>query len=187
MPILPREPDTFPEDLFEEHRLAEQAEGRWWAIYTLPRREKELVRRLRGLGIWHYCPLVARKYRSPAGRRRTVWVPLFPSYVFLLGTEMDRYQAFSTQCVSRTLEVADQQELVQDLLRIRRMIESGLPVTPEAHLEPGHRVRIRSGPLIGLEGVVIRRRGQDRLLVAVQFLQKGASVEIADFQVERID
>ncbi len=187
MPILPREPDTFPEDLFEGHRLREQAEGRWWALYTLPRREKELMRRLRGMGIWHYCPLMCRKYQSPAGRARTVWVPLFPSYVFLLGTEMDRYQAMTTQCVSRTLDVPDPEELVHDLRQIRRLIASGLPLTPEARLDPGDRVRIRSGPLMGLEGVVIRRRGQDRLLVAVQFLQKGASVEIADFQLERID
>ena len=48
------------------------------------------------------------------------------------------------------------------------------------------RVRIRSGPLTGLEGLVIRRRGQDRLLVAVEFLQQGASVQIDDFEVERI-
>ncbi|MCS7306072.1 MAG: antitermination protein NusG [Thermoguttaceae bacterium] len=186
MPILPREPDSFPEDLLEEHRLGERADGRWWALYTLPRREKELVRRLRGMGIWHYCPLVCRRYQSPAGRRRTVWIPLFPSYVFLLGSEMERYLALTTQCVSRTLEVPDEAELVHDLRQIWRLIQSGLPLTPEARLEPGDRVRIRSGPLVGLEGVVIRRRGEDRLLVAVQFLQKGASIELADFQVERI-
>lgn len=187
MPILPREPDTFPEDLFEEHRLAEQPEAHWWALYTLPRREKELVRRLRRMEIWHYSPFICRRYRSPTGRARTVWAPLFPGYVFLLGTEMDRYQAMTTQCVSRWLEVPDEKELLHDLRQIRRLIESGLPLAPEARLEPGHRVRIRSGPLVGLEGVVIRRRGQDRLLVAVQFLQKGASVELADFQVEQID
>jgi transcriptional antiterminator RfaH len=85
------------------------------------------------------------------------------------------------------LEVPDEEELVHDLRQIWRVIQSGVSLTPEARLEPGDRVRIRSGPLVGLEGVVIRRRGQDRLLVAVHFLQKGASIEIADFQVERLD
>ncbi|HPP53693.1 MAG TPA: transcription termination/antitermination NusG family protein [Thermoguttaceae bacterium] len=187
MPILPQEPDTFPEDLLSPTRLEELAEGRWWALYTLPRREKELVRRLRRMGVWHYCPLVCRRYRSPSGRARSVWTPLFPGYVFLAGTEMDRYQAMTTQCVSRSLEVPDEVELIHDLRQIQRLIASGMALTPEAQLEAGHRVRIRSGALAGLEGVVIRRRSGDRLLVAVQFLQKGASVEIAGFQLERID
>jgi|YNPMSStandDraft_1061717.scaffolds.fasta_scaffold07117_2 transcription antitermination factor NusG len=187
MPILPREPDCFPEDLLEPTRLSERGDTRWWAFYTLPRREKELVRRLRRMGLWHYCPLICRRYRSAAGRARSVWTPLFPGYVFLFGTEMDRYQAMTTRCVSRCLEVPDEEELVHDLRQIWRVIQSGVSLTPEARLEPGDRVRIRSGPLVGLEGVVIRRRGQDRLLVAVHFLQKGASIEIADFQVERLD
>jgi|YNPNPStandDraft_1061719.scaffolds.fasta_scaffold93188_1 transcription antitermination factor NusG len=187
MPILPREPDIFPEDLLTAEHLARLADRRWWALYTLPRREKELMRRLRRMETRHYCPLVCRRYRSASGRARSVWMPLFPSYVFVLGTEMDRYQAMTTQCVSRTLEVPDEEELVHDLQQIQRLIRSGVALVPEARLEAGHRVRIRSGSLAGLEGVVIRRRGQDRLLVAVQFLQKGASIEIADFQVERID
>lgn len=187
MPILPREPDRFPEDLLEESRLEEQAEGQWWAFYTLARREKELVRRLRGMKIWHYCPLISRRYRSPSGRARSAWVPLFPGYVFVLGTELDRYQALTTRCVCRALEVPDDRQLVYDLRQIKRLIDSGMPLTPEARLEAGDRVRIRSGPLAGLEGVVMHRRARERLLVAVEFLQKGASIEIADFQLEPID
>jgi hypothetical protein len=45
-------------------------------------------------------------------------------------------------------------------------------------------VRIRTGPLAGMEGVVVKRRGGDRLLVVVKFLQQGASIQIEDFQVE---
>ncbi|NQT12752.1 MAG: antitermination protein NusG, partial [Planctomycetes bacterium] len=54
-------------------------------------------------------------------------------------------------------------------------------------LKPGMRVRVRSGSLENLEGVVIRREGRERLLVAVAFLQQGASVSIEDVQLERID
>jgi transcriptional antiterminator RfaH len=186
MPILPPEPDMFPEDLLEPgHPTA--GDRRWWALYTLPRREKDLVRRLRRHRIHHYCPLVPKRNRSPSGRVRTSHVPLFAGYVFLAGSEDDRYEAMTTNCVSRCLEVPDPVELVRDLRQIRQLVESGAPLTPEARLQPGMMVRVRSGSLAGFEGTVIKRRGTERLLVAVRFLQKGASVELEDCQVERID
>jgi transcriptional antiterminator RfaH len=187
MPILPREPDIFPQDLLNGYEAPPEWEASWWALHTLPRREKDLVRRLRRLGIPHYSPLIARRSRSPGGRIRTSYVPLFSGYVFVRGGEDQRYHALTTNCVSRCLEVPDESTLVHDLHQIQRLIACGAPLSPESRIEPGMRVRIRSGSLAGLEGVVIRRRGRDRLLVVVRFLQRGASVELEDFQVERID
>ena len=92
MPILPREPDIFPETLFETGVSADPGFG-WWAGYTLPRREKELMRRLHRLEIAFYCPMIQRRSRSPAGRVRTSFNPLFPGYVFILGPEEVRYRA----------------------------------------------------------------------------------------------
>ena len=185
MPILPYEPDIYPEDLLDES--SEDRTGRvWWVLYTLPRREKDLLRRLRQMEIAHYGPLVRRRTRSPSGRTRQSFVPLFPSYVFMKASEEERYQAMKTNCISRYLEVADADHLVTDLRQIQQLIASDAPLTPEARLESGTLVRVRSGPMMGLEGVVIRRRGEERLLVAVEFLQQGASVLIEDFQVEAI-
>lgn len=185
MPILPAEPDLFPADLLDAESGG--SPGRWWALYTLPRREKELMRRLRGVGVAHYAPLVPRRTRSPNGRMRQSFVPLFPSYVFLWGDEPQRYEALKTNCVSRCLEVEDEGRLLGDLRQIRLLIGCGAPLTPESQIAPGMRVRVRTGFLTGLEGTVIKRRGQQRLLVAVQFLQQGASVQLDDCQVERID
>lgn len=187
MPILPREPDIYPEDLLDSAEpLADEWPATWWAIYTLPRREKDLMRRLRKLEIPFYSPLVERRTRSPAGRMRTSHVPLFPSYLFLFGDQEQRREALTTNCISRCLEVPDGTGLVGDLRRIRQLIESGEPLTPEAQLESGTPVVVRSGLLAGLEGVVIKRHGQTRLLVAVEFLQQGASILLEDVQVERI-
>jgi transcriptional antiterminator RfaH len=183
MPILPLEPDLFPADLLDRAD-SDWAIAQWWALYTLPRREKDLVRRLRRLGISHYAPLVKRRTRSPAGRKRISFVPLFPSYVFLAGSPEDRYQALASKCVARCLDVPDAPLLVRDLQQIRRLIEAEAPLTPESRLQPGMKVRIRSGSLAGLEGVVIKRRGVARLLVAVEFLQQGASVQLEDIDVE---
>jgi transcriptional antiterminator RfaH len=186
MPILPYEPDIYPTDLFASSPVAEGPSGQWWALYTLPRREKELMRRLRQLEVAHYSPLIKRRTRSPSGRGRVSHVPLFPSYVFLLGGLEQRYQALATNCVSRCLPVVDEGGLVHDLRQIQRLIEADAPLTPESRLQPGMRVRIRSGALVGLEGCVIKRRGSSRLLVAVEFLQRGASIQLEDYEVEQI-
>jgi len=66
------------------------------------------------------------------------------------------------------------------------LIASGAPLTLESRLAPGDRVRVRRGPLVDLEGTVLSRRGQTRLLIAVNFLQQGASVEIDDFLLDPI-
>jgi len=187
MPILPTEPDIFPEDLLEQGPPEADSPLRWWALYTLSRREKDLMRRLRGVGVPHYAPMIQRKNKSPSGRVRTSHVPLFAGYVFLLGDEDHRYQALQTNCVSRCLRVDDPDRLVADLQNIKRLIDCEAPLTPESRIEPGVRVRIRNGSLAGLEGTVVKRRGRERLFVAVEFLQQGASVLLQDFQVEQID
>jgi transcriptional antiterminator RfaH len=187
MPVLAQQPDIYPSDLLDQPVDLVGSDQAWWAIYTIARREKVLMDRLLRVGIPFYSPLVKQKSRSPSGRRLVSWLPLFPSYVFLYGNEEQRYQALKSNCISRTMPVVDSAQLVQDLRQIRRLIAADAPLTRESRFQPGARVRVRSGSLAGLEGVVIKRRGQDQLLVAVKFLQQGASVAIEDFLVELID
>lgn len=186
MPILPREPDCFPPDLFALLSGPQAPAGQWWACYTLARREKDLMRQLRGMGIAHFGALAPKRTRSPSGRVRTSHVPLFANYVFLFGAEEDRRRALTSQCISHTLAAGDSGQMTHDLGQIQRLIAADAPLWPESKLESGERVRIRSGPLVGLEGVVVERRGERRLFVAVEFLQQGASVQMEDFQVERV-
>ncbi len=183
MPILPREPDIYPAELLDDAPDG-TADGAWWAMYTLARREKELMRRLRAMEIPFYAPLVHKRARSPGGRMRESYVPLFASYVFVLGDEHQRQQTLASNCVSRCLSVPDAGQLVHDLRQVRHLIELDAPLTVEARIEPGRRVRVRSGSMAGLEGTVVKRRGKDWLVVAVEFLGQGASVMLEDFQVE---
>jgi transcriptional antiterminator RfaH len=186
MPILPSEPDIFPTELLDGDLPEPQSRATWWAMYTMARREKELMRKLRGMEIAFYAPLVRKRSQSPAGRRRESFVPLFPSYVFVCGSEEARRQALSSNCVSRWLSVPDSARLVHDLRQIRHLIELDAPLTIEARIEPGTRVRVRTGPMVGLEGTVVKRRGKQWLVVAVEFLQQGASVLLEDYRVEPI-
>jgi transcription antitermination factor NusG len=184
MPILAAETDIYPVDLLERGNWSENRELCWWALYTRSRCEKELMRRLRALEIPYYGPTVEKRHRTPQGRVRKSFIPLFANYVFLYGDASQRYAALTTNCVSRDLTVADGPQLACDLRQLRQMLISGVPVMPESRLEPGARVRVRSGPLAGHEGTVLRRRGETRLLVAVRFLQQGASVQIDECDLE---
>lgn len=184
MPILSAESNVYPADLFSQAELGREAQRQWRVFYLLSRREKDFMRRLRAMGIAHYCPMIAKRYRSPAGRLRTSHLPLFAGYVFVYGTEADRYQAMTTNCVSRWMPVNDGGELTDDLRRIRDLISTGAPLTPESRLEPGESVRIRKGAFAGLEGTIVKRHGQTRLVVAVRFLQQGASILLEDCEVE---
>lgn len=184
MPILPSEPDLFPLDLLDQPIAESQSDVKWWAFYTLARREKELTRRLLGMEIPFYAPMVSKRTRSPGGRTRESFLPLFTSYVFARGTNEERQRALTSNCISRCLEVPDAPQLIHDLRQIHRLIALDAPLTIEARIEPGRRVCVRSGPMTGLEGRVVQRRGRDWLVVAVEFLGQGASVLLEDFQVE---
>jgi len=186
MPILPVQPDMYPAELLERGPVEGASDEPWWAMYTLARREKELMRRLHAWQIPFYSPLVHQRSKSPAGRVRSSYVPLFAGYVFMQGSEPQRHQALTSNCISRCLPVPDGVQLVRDLRQIRQLIELDAPLTVEARIEAGRRVRVRSGSMTGLEGSVVKRRGKDWLVVAVEFLGQGVSVLLEDFQVEAL-
>jgi hypothetical protein len=186
MPPLPREPNLFPPDLFNPEYLAQHAEREWWVLYTLARREKDLMRRLIASGASFYCPVVLKRTRAPSGRLHVSHVPLFANYVFLHGDEMARYRALTTRCVANTLAVTDAAEMTRQLQQIERLIASGYELQPHRQIVSGERVRLRRGPLCGVEGTMLRDQGHLRLFVAVDVVRQGASLAIDDADLESI-
>jgi transcriptional antiterminator RfaH len=77
--------------------------------------------------------------------------------------------------------------LWQDLRQIHRLITAGLPITPENRLASGMMVEITSGPLTGLRGRILRSASGQRFVVQIDFIQRGASVELDDFTLTRVD
>jgi transcription antitermination factor NusG len=184
VPILSEEPCLFPKTLLEAPDSA--AGRRWWVLYTKARQEKALARELWKFQVPFYLPLVKRT-RHARGRTRTSLIPLFSGYLFLFASEPERVRSLTTNRVSRVLVVDDAQQLLFDLRQLKRLIDSNALLTVEQRLIPGDRVRVKQGVLLGLEGTVLVRRGQTRLLIRVNFLQQGASVEVHDYFLERID
>ena len=186
MPILPKQRDIFPADLLDGFLPDSGAAAHWVAFYTLARREKDLMRKLEAASVPFYAPMVLRRLHSAGGRTRTSFVPLFPGYVFSLVDDEQRRAALGTNTIARWIPIPDERMLVNDLGAIKRLIDTEQPLTPEARLEPGQVVRVRSGALRGLEGTVVKRRGAERLVVAVRFLNQGASIELEDVDLERL-
>jgi transcription antitermination factor NusG len=190
MPVLAEEPSVFPRDLLEERPdtyepSISEAERVWWVIYTKSRQEKALARDLLANRIPYYLPQVRRDFQIRRRRFQTL-VPVFPGYVFLFGSRYERVESLKTKRISRMLPVVQQDELLRDLRQLADLIAVGAPLTVEQRLCAGRNARIRSGPLAGFEGTIIQRRGTDRLLIAVNFLQRGLSIEINDFLVEPV-
>jgi transcriptional antiterminator RfaH len=184
MPILAAEANVYPGNLLDEFTTL-STDRRWWAVYTKSRQEKSLARQLLGMEVPFYLPLIP-KVASIGGRRLKSLLPLFGGYLFLYGTDEERVQALGTNRIAQTWVASHTDAMTRDLQQVRALIESGVPLTVEGRLQTGQRVRVKSGALLGLEGMVLSRRGESRLLVAVQFLQQGVSIQINDYQLEPI-
>jgi transcriptional antiterminator RfaH len=186
MPILPAEPDIFPPNLWQDDRFLATREGQWWCLHTKPRQEKSVARDLRSREIVYYLPQVVHEDRTPQGRKTRSVIPLFTSYLFLHGNAQDRGEALKGNRLVQILDVANQEALIGDLRQIHQMLASGLAVVSEPVVPVGARVRIKTGPLTGIVGTVIRRGKRDQFVAVVQFLGRGATVDLEDWQVEQI-
>jgi transcriptional antiterminator RfaH len=180
MPLLPPEPNVFPVDLFADAPPPEAESGRlWWVLHSKPRQEKSIARQLLQSRVPFYLPVIPKRC-VVRNRVQYSHVPLFAGYVFLLGDPEERVSALETNRVVRTLEVVDQQALWHDLSQVQRLLAAGAPVTPETRLSPGTPVEIRTGPLAGLKGKVLKTASGRRFVVQVDFIQQGASVLLED-------
>lgn len=184
MPILAAEPDCFPDGLLDP-RTGPGDGLAWWVAHARPRQDKCLARRLFAARIPFYAPTAARK-SVVRGRVMVARVPLFAGYVFFRGTAADRAWVRTTGRAGAVLAVADQDRLWADLRQVGRLVGSGRPVFPEDRIEPGAAVRVRSGPLAGLTGTVVRAGAGRRFVVQVDFIRRGVAVELEDALLSRV-
>jgi len=178
-------PLTSTRDLFRQDMSSPAEIQQWWVLQTRSRAEKSLARQLSRQNISFFLPLFERR-RRVLRRLVCTQIPLFPGYLFLCGTEEERRKSLESNLVARCLDVADQKGISTDLARIRDLIDSGAPLAPEARLRPGMQAEIRSGPLAGHRGQVLRKGGKLKFVIEVDFLQQGASVEIDASMIQPI-
>ena len=173
MPILKREPDRFPKNLFD----LPLEKYPWWVAHVKSRQEKALARHLHPLGIPYYLPQRVQQVRR-AGRNFISYLPLFPGYLFFRGMDDDRYAVLRSNLIAQVIDVVDQPLLDAELGRLRALQERGLPLVSHPYIEPGSAVSINDGPFRGYTGVSVRAKGQLRIVVSVSMLRTSFLVEL---------
>src|SRR5215472_11042048 len=159
----------------------------WYALFTRHQHEKSVAHALRLKGFDVYLPLY-RTVRRWQDREKQLWLPLFTCYVFLCGGMDRQLQVLTTPGLLHIVGSSGRPAIVQreQLDGIRQMVESPLRVEPHPFLSRGDRVRVTSGPLFGLEGILTRTKAATRLVISLELLGRSAAVEIDAAQVERI-
>jgi len=160
--------------------------GQWWVVHTRSRNEKALAHDLMSKNISYFLPM-SWKVRRRSRRTIRSFLSLFSGYLFFCGQEDQRVELLKTNRVANLIEVHDQQKLVDELVQIAQALRSGAPLTPHKYLKAGQKCRVIAGPLIGLEGIVVRTRGATRLVLQVDMLGQAASVEIDVDLIEVLD
>jgi transcriptional antiterminator RfaH len=174
MPVLAAEPSLFPDDLFDAAGDAPPASDLWHVLHTKPRQEKSLARELLRREIAYFLPVTPHRF-DVRGRVVVSHMPLFPGYLFLRCDRDQLLAALSTRRVVRPLVVADQEQLTADLRQVQNLLRSGLEVTAHEFVA-GQQVEITTGPLTGFRGRIVSTASGNRFVVAVDFIQRGASV-----------
>ncbi|HNQ89375.1 MAG TPA: transcription termination/antitermination NusG family protein [Verrucomicrobiota bacterium] len=165
-----------PEHPESDHR-------QWWVAHTRPRCEKKLAAHCEREGLPSTLPCYrsVRKYR---GKTLVFWKPLFPGYLFLQLQQNERQTVYQSDYVANLLEVPDQAEFSQQLEDILAALETEVEVRLAPTIGPGSRVRIRSGPLQGMEAWVENRSGMREVLLRLDFIGQAAAVRVDADQLE---
>lgn len=166
--------------------MAAPGSGTWWVLHTRPRQEKAVARDLGALKIPHFLPLTD-EVRYYGRRKQRVLLPLFPGYVFLHGSPEQAWTLDRAGRLAQIIEVFDQGRLDRELSAIRRVLESGHELVSHPYLHEGMRVEVKSGPLKGVQGVIERRRGRRRLVLQIEVLGVGSSLEIDGSLLRPVD
>jgi len=161
-------------------------EPRWMVLHTRARQEKAVARHLEAAGVQHDLPLIER-VTITRGRKHRSEIPLFTGYVFVKGEKQDAYDAIATKRVASFLEVRDQERLEEELASIHAALDSGLPIEEFPQFAIGQRARVVKGPLMGTEGTVIEEARRTCLVLHVEILGRGASVEIERDLLEPVE
>ncbi len=152
-------------------------ELRWFVAHSRPRREKKLVEYCTRLGIAATLPCydAAHKYR---GKTVVFRKPLFPGYVFLKLESGRKNPVRQNEHVANLLEVFDQETFEKQLSDILLALDAKVGVRLAPAIGEGMRVRIKRGPLQGMEGWVEQRYGMNIVLLRLDFINQAAAVKL---------
>jgi len=163
------------------------SEARWYAAYTSARHEKRVAEQMAGRAIEYFLPLYgsSRRWKD---RRVHLQLPLFPSYVFVRIPMRERMRVLKVPGVVHLVSVNGLPVPIpdQEMERLRMGLSASLRAKPHPFLTVGRRVRIVRGPLEGLEAILLRHKGEARVVLSLELIQRSITVDLETDAVEPI-
>jgi|SRR5271155_821172 len=174
--------ETFAVDDLEAY-----VQARWYAAYTRANHERRVAEQLVERGVENFLPQYesVRKWKD---RRVRLYMPLFPGYVFVHLALQNRLLVLEVPGVACLVGFAGKPVAVpeEEFERIRGILSKGLRAEPHPYLQAGRRVRVRSGPFEGMEGIVVRRNNGSRLVISLELIQRAIAVDVEEASLESL-
>jgi|YelNatPaOPRAMG01_1025707.scaffolds.fasta_scaffold10822_5 transcription antitermination factor NusG len=161
--------------------------GVWYAAHTRHQHEKIVAQMLANKGFEIFLPLYT-EVRQWRDRRKRLELPLFSCYVFLRGDVDRRLAILTTPGVHGLVTSAGKLAAIpeEEIEAVRSVIENRIKVEPHPFLKCGDLVRVKSGALRGLEGFLVRKKGETRLVISVNLLERSVAAEVDASMVEKV-
>ena len=152
----------------------------WIAVYTKSRHEQIVVNELNKKNIESYCPMFKER-RQWSDRKKWVHFPLFRSYVFANIEINENIYVLQTIGVIKIVKFQEKISIIPDQVidNMKNIIEGGYNIEQADYFIKGDEVRVVSGPLKGLDGVVLDLRGANKIIIKIESIQQAFSVEIS--------
>ena len=162
-------------------------EPHWYAAYTCARHEKRVAEQLEQRSVELFLPLYETVHRWKNGRAR-LELPLFPGYVFVRIALPERLRVLEVPSVVRLVGFGGLPTPLPEgeVEALREGLARNLRAEPRPFLTVGRRVRVKSGPLQGLEGILMRRKGNYRVVISMDLIMRSIVVDLDLADVEPI-
>jgi transcription antitermination factor NusG len=166
----------------------EYAEPRWYAVQTCANHEKRVLQQFDHRTVDAYLPLY-ESVRRWKDRRMRLELPLFPGYVFVHLALRDRLRVLQTPSVVRLVGFGGQPAALpdQEIEALRQGLTRKMHIEPHPYLKAGQRVRVKTGPLQGLQGILVRRKNVSRFVISLDLIMRSvaAEIDVADLEPVR--
>jgi len=158
---------------------------RWYAVSVRPKHEKLVARHLEYQGLNCFLP-VYRSVRRWKDRRKELDMALFPGYVFVNLSLPDRLGVLRAPGALRFVTFQGQPAAIPDseIRALESSLSAGLRLQPHPYLHQGARVRVKRGPFVGAEGIMIRRKERFRLVLSIDLIMRSVVFEVDEAEVE---
>ncbi len=165
----------------------EHMQPRWYAVQTCANHEKRVWEQLGVRTVEAYLPLYA-SVRRWKDRRVHLQVPLFPGYVFVHLALRDRLRVLQTPSVVRLVGFGGRPAALpdQEIEALRQGLTHEMRIEPHPYLKVGQRVRVKTGPLRDLEGILVRKRNGSRFVISLDLIMRSVAAEIDVAELEPV-